>query len=79
MKRSKQHPLQQPLLNRQTTEMQNLLTLWGQEVVVNEKVMQHQLQHPLFNRQITEVQDLLTLWGQEVVVNEKVIAESTVE
>ena len=27
-----------PLLNRQTTEVQNLLTLWGQEVVVNEKV-----------------------------------------
>ena len=27
-----------PLLNRQTTEVQNLLTLWGQEIVVNEKV-----------------------------------------
>ena len=38
MKRWKQHPSQHPLLNRQTTEVQNLLTLWGQEVVVNEKV-----------------------------------------
>ena len=28
-----------PLLNRQTTEVQNLLTLWGQEVVVNENVV----------------------------------------
>ena len=55
------------MLNRQTTEVQNLLTFWGQEVVVKEKL----IADPLLNRQITEVQNLLTLWGQEVVVNEK--------
>ena len=27
------------MLNRQTKEVQDLLTLWGQEVVVNEKVI----------------------------------------
>ena len=39
MKKWQQHPSQHPLLNRQTTEVQDLLTLWGQEVVVNEKVI----------------------------------------
>ena len=61
MKRWQQHKL----LNRQTTEVQNLLTLWGQEVIVNEKVIAASIVEWTDNRGA----DLLTFWGQEIVVN----------
>ena len=50
--------------SKQTIEVQDLLTLWGQEVVVNVSNGS-----TVESKQTTEVQDLLTFWGQEVVVN----------
>ena len=48
------------------------MTLWGQEVVVNEKVIAESIAEQTVNSGA----GLIDLVGQEVVINEKVIAAS---